>query len=829
MNMQPELLLPAGDLTCMKTAVKYGADAVYFGAEQFSARSRASNFSEQDIYTGIEYCHKHGVKAYCTVNTLLFNDEFDDAFHLIYQLADAKVDALIVQDLGLAHLIHEALPTMPLHGSTQMVVHNAAGAKALADLGFERVVLARECTLDEIRSIHDQVDIELEVFIHGALCISYSGACYMSSFLGGRSGNRGDCAQPCRMTYDLLNKQGDIVFSGYPLSTKDLNTLNRLGDLVKLGVSSLKIEGRMKKPEYIAATTQAYRQQLDALAKGKALNSKKLNYFQKNLVQVFNRSGFTTAHWDGKAYADLMSLQSPKNTGRLVGSYHGHNHHHLEIRLSDDVQVGDGYVLRSPDGETFIAGYIEKMMINGRPAAQGIAGDIIQLPIDRKISPQTKSLFYKTYDKTIATLTKLPPYQRQYSAKPLMHFYLYAEIGSPLIFQVNTSEKEELVTIPCSFVVTKAEKQKTDASKIQAQLERLGESAFEFGSLFFEAKEDVFLPASVLNRLRREAVAYYENDITVLPSKNDYMDNVYAVLDTIPPAQINIGPPKLSVSVSGVAAAEKLLSTPADEIIISITMQKGEHWPNQQRWAKLLHDAKEAGKNLALTTDNIISERHYSSHWERILQLADLGFTRFYTGNIGLFYDLSRHSLFPDLVADYTMNAINDVTLQALMRQGACEVILSPEMNYNDIATLSMIGNLPLGLTVAGAFSLMTSEYCAIGSLVANTRQGVPCPMPCCQNDYMLKNKEGQTFSLVTDEFCRMHILGDKIYSLHSMIHSLEKAELDRWRIEGRFLSVELIRDLLMVFRYHDLVSLEKIKDHSILFTDQYYKRGIRK
>lgn len=827
MKNKTELLLPAGDLSCLKTAVKYGADAVYFGAEQFSARAHAANFTDEAIREGVAYCHRQGAKAYCAVNTLIFNEEVEEALDLVYRLAEAGVDAIIVQDLGLARLIHEALPEMPLHGSTQMVVHNSAGAKALAELGFERVVLARECTLDEIQKISETVDIELEVFIHGALCISYSGACYMSSFQGGRSGNRGDCAQPCRMAYELVDSEGHRHFAGYPLSTKDLNALDRLDALTKLGVASLKIEGRMKRPEYIAATTQAYRKALDAALDGERMGARERAAHQKVLAQVFNRNGFTTAHWDGKAYAGMMSLISPKNTGRAIGHFVAECKGGLLIALDDEVLQGDGYALRAGDGTTIAAGYIEGMEVGGQRTEKALRGETIFLPAHLDKAAEKGAVFYKTFDRSLARLLKAPTYERQ-TSKPLMHFYLYAEVGKPLLFQVNTSDDETLVTIDTDFIVAPAKNRGADEAQIIAQLERLGETPFAFGSLFFEAKEAVFLPASLLNRLRREAVAYYGGEEEALPDRETFMERAYDWLDRIPPGQKNPVTPRLAVSVAGPEAALALLDADADEWIVSVTLPRGARQADEALWSSLREKAASAGKRLTLTADAITSERHFQALWTRLERLQALGFERFAAGNIGLFEALAKAALFPELIADYTMNATNDLSLHALMQDGASEVILSPEMGREDIAGLSFLGNLPLGLPVAGAFSLMTSEYCAIGSLVAGTMQGEACPAPCLGSTYHLVNKEGQSFPLATDEYCRMHVLGDRIYSLHRALPELSTLGLDCWRIEGRFLNSDLLRALIGAFRGQEgaRAALEALPHR---FTDSFFKRGIRK
>ena len=262
-----ELLAPAGSLAALKAAVENGADAVYIGGPMFSARQKAENFTYEQMKAGIQYAHQRGCKVHVALNTIVSNEEIGALVEYGYQLAELGVDAVIVQDLGVAHLLQETLPQLPLHASTQMAIHNVPGVQYLEEHGFERVVLARETSLDAIRQIKAETDIELEVFVHGALCVAYSGQCLLSSMIGGRSGNRGLCAQPCRMQYQLMDESGkeyQSVDGQYLLSTRDLNMIHHLPDLIQAGVTSLKIEGRMKRPEYVATVVRQYRDAIDA-------------------------------------------------------------------------------------------------------------------------------------------------------------------------------------------------------------------------------------------------------------------------------------------------------------------------------------------------------------------------------------------------------------------------------------------------------------------------------------------------------------------------------------------------------------------------------------
>ena len=285
-----ELLAPAGSMESVYAAVQMRADAVYIGGSKFSARAYASNFDEENITLAVDYCHIYGVRVYVTLNTLAKDDELKEIMEYVGFLYSIGVDALIIQDTGLIYLIRNNFPDFELHASTQMTIHNGEAALFLKKIGFKRIVLSRELSLEEIDYISNTLNVETEVFIHGALCICYSGQCLMSSIIGGRSGNRGRCAQPCRLPYTLIDKGNNEEYKAYLLSPKDICTLDSLKDIVASGTSSLKIEGRMKRAEYVSGTVEIYRRALDNIYNNKI---QKLDKDTKILTQLFNREGFS--------------------------------------------------------------------------------------------------------------------------------------------------------------------------------------------------------------------------------------------------------------------------------------------------------------------------------------------------------------------------------------------------------------------------------------------------------------------------------------------------------------------------------------------------------
>ena len=317
-----ELLSPVGNFDCLKAAVQNGADSVYFGSNIFSARAFANNFDLEELKHAIEYAKLRGVKTNLTLNTLITDNEFEEAFELAQKAYEFGIDAIIVQDLGLAKKLISSFPDLAIHGSTQMTIHNLNGALELQELGFKRVVLSRELSMDEIEYIRKNTNIELECFIHGALCISYSGQCLFSSMIGGRSGNRGKCAQPCRLPYELLENNKKID-SGYLLSTRDLCGLEYLPFFIKSGINCLKIEGRMKSPEYVATVTRIYRKYIDLASSSEKYVIDEND--KKELLQVFNRGLSSCGHLEKEPNKNLVYKEKPNNMGLFLGIIEKYN------------------------------------------------------------------------------------------------------------------------------------------------------------------------------------------------------------------------------------------------------------------------------------------------------------------------------------------------------------------------------------------------------------------------------------------------------------------------------------------------------------------------
>ncbi|MEA5569298.1 U32 family peptidase [Anabaena sp. UHCC 0399] len=528
---RPEILAPAGNWECAKAAVENGADAIYFGLDRFNARMRAQNFTEADLPELMTFLHYRGVKGYVTVNTLIFPQELAEAQQYLRTIIAAGVDAMIVQDVGICRVIRHLSPDFPIHASTQMTVTSAAGVEFAKSLGCQLVVLARECSLKEINKIQQQIAqgeaaLPLEVFVHGALCVAYSGQCLTSEALGGRSANRGECAQACRMPYDLI-ADGEIVDLGerkYLLSPQDLAGLEVLPDLVKSGVTSLKIEGRLKAPEYVANVTRVYRQALDQVMR-KLARPNPLTPFptreggiksslstsnngrgqeRYNLEMAFSR-GLYTGWFAGINNQELVHARFGKKRGVYLGEVTRIRNEQVTLKLAAPLKPGDGVVFDCGHPETKEeGGRVYGVVQQGKEAVITFGrgnvnfqrvhvGDKLWKTSDPELDKQLRQTFAGDN----------PQFQRPIDVE------IYGEIGE-LLIAIARDEFGNIVQVKSEIPVVEAHTKPLHIERIKEQFGRLGNTPFHLGTLTNHLSGNVMLPVSELNRMRREIVTQLE-------------------------------------------------------------------------------------------------------------------------------------------------------------------------------------------------------------------------------------------------------------------------------------------------------------------------------
>lgn len=750
---RPELLAPVGSKEALIAAIDNGADAVYFGGELFSARQFASNFTKEELEWAIDCSHMRGVKAYVTVNTLVKDIELERAGKYLQFLCNAGADAVIVQDIGILRLLREQLPALPVHASTQMTIRNIDGVKFLQELGVKRVVLAREMSLDEIRDIKSQTSIEIENFIHGALCFSYSGQCLLSSMIGGRSGNRGYCAQPCRKKY----MSGEI--EGYLLSPRDLNISEHTGALIDSGIDSFKIEGRMKRPEYVAGAVRVYRKLIDRYLD--APEDFRVSEDEKyTLLQLFNRE-FTTGYFFGNPGSRLMSRKYPHNRGTELGKVIGYDERTklVSISLKAPLRIGDGIGIGNREtGITVRNIYIVKKM-----EAEASAGSSVTIPFDIKAA-QGETVF-KTYDSRLMASLKT----RNIKKIPIKMTF-YAKIGENLCLLVGDGENEVKIS---GNIINPARTKPVSRSSIAEQLIKLGGTIFEAKEVHIELDKNTFIPVSELNSIRRQAIMELEK-IRALKWKRQCREPEISFMSR----EFEIKP-ILAVNTSSIESLKAAVDSGADVVYIG-----GE--ASGVRFGKVKKpqtNANKKGVKVIISTPRIVKDLKELDIFNFISQIDNsdpIGSADgFLVGNLGVLHYLRKN--FPDkpIIIDYPLNVFNRLTMDHFL-DFSQRVTLSPELTLKEIRDLAQSG--PAECIVHGFFPLMVSEHDLVAGLFPEKKPA----------DIYLKDEKGFKFPVMTDMHNRTYILNSRELCMLEFVPEIIKAGVSCLRIEAKMYDAKM-------------------------------------
>ena len=494
-----ELLAPAGNMENLKAAVMAGCDAVYLGGANFGARAFSKNFSNEEIVEAIKYSHLYGVKVYVTINTLIYENEVDTFMEYVDFLHRNNVDAVLIQDLGMLDLVRKTYPNLEVHSSTQMHVHNLDGTLFMQNFGVKRVVLARETSIDEIRHIKENSNIELEVFVHGALCISYSGECLMSSLIGGRSGNRGTCAGSCRLKYDVIDENGYRLNDGdYPLSTKELNTLEYVGELIESGVSSLKIEGRMKSKEYVYMVVSLYRKAIDSYYKNKKVEINEEDITK--LKKLFNRN-YTKGFIFNEDNNNLINSYRPNHMGVKIGKVIDYKNNIATIKLNDTLKIGSGLRVL---GKTDVGINVNDFYKNGKLVKEAYSGDVITIKVNDIVEKNSDVLVTldskvnSEIDELIDSNERKVGISAKFIAHSNENIRIYATDG---INEVN------IIGSICDSSLNRP----TTKEDIESKLSKLGDSIYKYDKLDIEIDNNIFIPLKEINELRRSMILELNN------------------------------------------------------------------------------------------------------------------------------------------------------------------------------------------------------------------------------------------------------------------------------------------------------------------------------
>ena len=492
---KPELLSPAGNMECLVAAIEGGCDAVYLGGNHFGARNYAGNFNDEEIINAINYAHLYGVKVYVTVNTIITEELTKPFIDYVDFLHQNNVDAIIIQDIGMMDYLRQVYPNLEIHASTQMHIHNIEGVKLVEKLGLKRAILARETNIETIEYIKKNTNIELEIFIHGALCISYSGQCLMSSLIGGRSGNKGTCAQSCRMKYDFYHENKKFNNDEYLLSTKDLNTLDDIGQLIEIGVDSLKIEGRMKRPEYVFFVTKLYRKAIDSYLKNKQINISDEDI--KELKKIFNRN-YTKGFLFNEQNNDLVNQYRPNHLGIEIGEVLQFKNNRVTMKLKEDISKNDGIRILNTEEDTGC--YLNNIFKNKQNVEYAKKGDIVEFKLEGKINIGDKVL--KTTDKKqIEELNKIIESKTR---KVLIDGVVTLKLNEPISIEIT--DNVNTIKIKSKYIVEQSLKSPTTKDRIQEQLNKLGNTVYKFNKLDINIDDNIFVNIKELNEIRRQAI-----------------------------------------------------------------------------------------------------------------------------------------------------------------------------------------------------------------------------------------------------------------------------------------------------------------------------------
>ncbi len=713
-----ELLAPAGDTEAFIAAVQNGANAIYLGGTMFNARSFAKNFDNDELLWAVEYAHLRNVKIFVTVNTLYKDEEFEMLLEYIDYLYTIQIDALIIQDIGLCSIVHEIYPDFEIHMSTQASVMNKYGVKFFEKRGVSRIVLARENSIEEIQNICSSTSLDIEVFVHGALCICYSGQCLLSSFIGKRSGNRGECAQPCRLKYRLV--QDNIILEDkipYLLSPKDLMTIENIGKLIDAGVCSFKIEGRMKRPEYVGSVVKAYRNAIDNYINQQSSSLDRYIYFMKSM---FNRD-----YTKGYIFHDSMIVEGDYsgNKGIIIGYVMNYNKNkkRVLIRLKDTLQQGDSIVFENIDkGRP-----INKIYIKGKLVHQAYKNDIVEIEFD---FPVYHGNVRKTLNLNIIQDIQ-KSYQKENIKQPIQMKFV-GQVNKPLSLTIIF--KDIVIQKQTHDVFGKTDHNILTQERIHQQLSKLGQTVFFAQNIDIKIDEGIMIPIKIINELRRDAI--YELSQRIIHKKIYSQKRIYQPLLVQQKATSH----NIYVLASHYQQLEEIVHYPIQTVFYPYQKDVIEAYE-----LCLKHHIDFALFIPRICKDKDIEEILNSSIYQIIKKVVVNDYGSYYA-----FQDKER-------IIGTGLNIFNSYAAQYYKE----EKILSLEMSYKQLKQLKTNYQSCI-LQIYGKIENMISEYCPISQYYFG-KQKRDCHI-CQKHQFSIIDRKNEKFNLMMDEKCRMHLLNCK-------------------------------------------------------------------
>ncbi|MDA0920590.1 MAG: DUF3656 domain-containing protein, partial [Planctomycetota bacterium] len=797
---RPELLAPAGDWDCVRAAVENGANAIYFGLDcGFNARARAANFDPNDLPELMDFMHRRGVKGYVTLNTLAFPSELEVVEPLIRQLAETGVDAVLVQDVGLARLIRATCPDLPIHASTQMTLTSAECIEVAAELGIERVVLARELSVKEISSINQKTDMPLEAFVHGALCVAYSGQCLTSESLGGRSANRGQCAQACRLPYDLICDGEDVDLGDvkYLLSPQDLAAYALIPDLMEAGICSLKIEGRLKQPEYVANITRHYDQAITSAVNGQLVQLSEQTVREMELS--FSR-GFSPGWFGGCDHKMLVPGLSSAKRGVFLGEVKFVGDRSVAVQLASPVAAGDGVVFdgdRASDQEQ--GGRVFHVIRNGQRLTTAVSSGVVELEFGNdalrldQLWPGQQ--VWKTDDPQLTKKLR----QTFSSGKPqrrvTVDLKVSAAVGQPLRIE-GSAANGATCHVESESPLDEARRHPLTEEVLREQLGRLGKTIFEPGQLTASITGSPMIPLSVLGGLRREMIQQLEETSAVRPARRIADESALTALRATLPARASISRsdgqkeqgPQLRVLCRSLVQLQSVLDAGVSSVMVD--------FQDIREYREAVASAHAGSAEIFIATPRIQKPGEMGIFKSLQKHGADGILVRNFAG---LRYFISAGIR---VVADFSLNIANDLTAQFLIDQGAERVTASYDLNREQL--LDLVEATPpewLEVVVHQHMPMFHMEHCVFCAVLSPGTNKHNCGRPCDDHIVQLRDRVGMEHPLTADVGCRNTLFNAVPQSAAEAIPQLIEAGVRDFRIELLDSSGDEVSSIINLYR----------------------------
>ncbi len=794
-----ELLAPAGDWDSLRAAVANGADAVFFGVEKFNARARAHNFKTDELADIMSFLHAYGVKGFLTFNILVFEEELPDAMRLIEACVDAGVDAVIVQDLGLVRAIREISPDFPIHGSTQMTITSPEAVEFTKPFGLERVVLGRENNLKQIKQIGDQAKLPMEVFVHGALCVSYSGQCLTSEMWGGRSANRGECAQACRLPYDLMvdgehKPMGDVA---YLLSPKDLAAVELVPELIEAGVTSFKIEGRLKSPEYVANVVSKYRAAIDRYFDGE--DAKPSETELRELQQSFSR-GFTYGFLKGTNNKQLVEGTFPKSRGVYVGRVKQITKEGVLCELEAPLKRGDGIVFDAGDPtKKEEGGRVYDLRRKGVKLEGEAEGGLVEIVPGRNDVALTRlhigDRIWKTNDPHLdKRLRQTFETDKPYRSFPV-HVHAEGAAGEPLRVWWTDLTNSFTVKVDSERPLETAVKRPLTNELLAEQLGRLGGTLFRLESIESSLQGEVIVPVSELNRMRREAVEMLEAHRRKPPVYRKREVDPYGDAGA-PAAEPGNGEAGLIALCRSLEQVLAVLKVPdIDWIYADFEFIK--------QFPAAVEAVHAAGRKIALATPRIHMPGE-TGYFRNILKLNPDGVL---VRNTGAAYWFLKHRQEqpgepqPMLIGDFSLNIANHKTVNLFKEAGLDKLTPSYDLNIQQmIDLLRRSDTSALEIVIHQHLPMFHTEHCVYCTFMSEGTDYTNCGRPCEEQRASLRDRIGMSHPVRVDEGCRNTVYNAVEQSGAEYLRNFLELGVSRYRVEFLEESGEKVQEVLGLY-----------------------------